>query len=109
MASLALPHKKFTRDEVNRMLETDIFAGQRFDLIDGELIDKMGQGPRHANGVRLVMMLLARAFGIERIIVQAPIEAGPRDREWSQPEPDVAVLASQGRFPSRHPEGTELS
>jgi Uma2 family endonuclease len=110
MATLAqLPHKKFTRDEVNRLLETDIFAGQRFELIDGELIDKMGQGPRHANAIQLLMVYLARVFTLERIMVQAPIEAGPRDQKWSQPEPDVAVLASQGRLPSRHPDGNELA
>jgi Uma2 family endonuclease len=63
MATLAqLPHKKFTRDEVNRLLETDIFAGQRFELIDGELIDKMGQGPRHANAIQL-LMVYARITG----------------------------------------------
>ena len=104
-----LPRKKWTRDEVTRLLETGIFDGQRFELIDGELIDKMGQGPRHANAVRLLMVLLTKLFGIERMLVQAPIEAGPRDQKWSQPEPDVAVLASAGNFPKRHPNGDELS
>jgi Uma2 family endonuclease len=111
MASLLqpLPQGKITREEVNRLLETGYFVGQRFELIDGELINKMGQGPRHANSIHLLMVFLSRAFGIERLLVQAPIEAGPKDQKWSQPEPDLAVLAHKGRFPSRHPEGTELA
>ena len=109
MASLALPHKKFTRDEVNRMLETDIFAGQRFELIDGELIDKMGQSPRHAWTIHRLMVLLADAFGIERVLVQMPIEAGPGDNEWNQPEPDIALLAAEDRSDLRHPDGHELT
>src|SRR4051794_36394872 len=89
-----LRRKRFTRMEVNRMLKSGIFDGQRFELIDGELIDKMGQGPRHANAIHLMMVFLAKAFGIERLRVQVPIETGPRDRKWSQPEPDLVVFAS---------------
>ncbi len=41
----AMPHKKFTPAEVDRMLELGLFEGQRFELIEGDLIDKMGQNP----------------------------------------------------------------
>jgi hypothetical protein len=43
-----LRRKRFTRSEVDRMLEIGILDGQRCELIDGELIDKMGQNPPHA-------------------------------------------------------------
>lgn len=105
----SLPRKKWTREEVDRLLETGIFEGQRFELIDGELIDKMGQGPRHANAIRRINQLLSKFFGVERVQAQLPIEAGPRDRKWSQPEPDLAVLAaSNWDFSARHPSGSEL-
>jgi Uma2 family endonuclease len=75
MATLAqLPHKKFTRDEVNRLLETDIFAGQRFELMDGELIDKIGQKPPHAYWVTELSAALGKAFGPRRIGTQLPHE-----------------------------------
>jgi hypothetical protein len=38
-----LRRKRFTRTEVDRMQQLGIFDGQRCELIDGELIDKMGQ------------------------------------------------------------------
>ena len=34
---------RFTVAEVERMLAAGVFEGRRFELIDGELIDKMGQ------------------------------------------------------------------
>jgi Uma2 family endonuclease len=93
---------------VNRLLESGYFDGQRFELIDGELINKMGQGPRHAYAIQLLLEFLAELFGVRRVLVQAPIEAGPRDQKWSQPEPDITVIAGAKRPADRHPFGHEL-
>lgn len=104
-----LPRKRFTRSEVDQMLDSGIFAGQRFELIDGELIDKMGQKPPHASTIQRCMELLATIFGLARVRVQLPMEAGPADRERSVPEPDVAVLAeTKPDFTRRHTSGREL-
>jgi Uma2 family endonuclease len=104
-----LPLKRFTRDEVEQMLDTGIFAGQRFELIDGELIDKMGQKPAHANAIRFCFAQLLGIFGVGLVEAQLPIEAGPSDRERSVPEPDLAVLAEvKPDFSRRHPNGREL-
>ncbi len=106
---LPLPRKKFTREEVNRLLEEGFFEEQRFELIDGDLIDKMGQKPPHANAIHKLMVQLIEAFGVGRVLIQAPIEAGPRDQKWSQPEPDLAVLSADWKFANRHPGGNELT
>ena len=92
------------------MLEAGFFTGERFELIDGDLIDKMGQNPPHAGAIQLCMALLVKIFGVERVRVQLPIEAGPADRERSVPEPDLAVLAEvKPDFSRRHPNGQELA
>lgn len=106
---LPLPRKKFTREEVNDLLEKGFFVGQRFELIDGDLIDKMGQNPPHANAIVRLMFFLGQFFGLMRMRVQLPMEAGPRDRKWSQPEPDVAVIAESVDLSDHHPEGHELT
>lgn len=91
------------------MLDAGLFAGQRFELIDGDLIDKMGQNPPHASAIRILLTWLTKIFGAERILVQLPTEAGTADQERSLPEPDLAVLAEvKGDYRRRHPRGDEL-
>jgi Uma2 family endonuclease len=105
----APPRKRFTVGEVEQMLEAGLFAGQRLELIDGDLIDKMGQNPPHAYAIRLVFAWLVKILEPERVLVQAPIQAGGLDRKWSLPEPDLAVLSElKDEYRSRHPRGNEL-
>jgi hypothetical protein len=87
------PRKRFTREEVDRLSELGFFDGCRYELIDGDLIDKMGQNPPHARATQLVLTWLAGVFGTQCIRVQLPLEASPADQKRSLPEPDLAVLA----------------
>jgi Uma2 family endonuclease len=105
----ALRRKRFRRSEFDRMLELGLFDGQRCELIDGELIDKMGQDPPHAYAIRALFAWLTALFGADRLLIQSPIEVKPGDSDWSLPEPDVAVLAETGGdYRKRHPRGDEL-
>ena len=100
--------KRFTRSEVDRMQELGFFEGQRCELIEGELIDKMGQNPPHAQAVRRMFARLSPLFSRELMQVQAPIECAVVDRDRSLPEPDVAILAEdKEEFGTRHPRGDE--
>jgi Uma2 family endonuclease len=83
---------RFSRGDVERMLEAGILEGRRFELIEGELIDKMGQKPPHIYVIRVIQTWLASIFGI-RLQVQSALEAAQGDREFSLPEPDLCVLA----------------
>jgi len=101
--------KRFTREEVERLDETGVFAGQRYELIDGDLVDKMGQNPPHVSAIQLLLECLAKFFAVGMIRVQHPMEAAPGDRERSLPEPDVAVLRERKiEHESRHPRGDEM-
>jgi Uma2 family endonuclease len=103
------PRKKFTRDEVEQMLDSGIFAGQRFELIDGDLIDKMGQKQPHVRGIQLVLGWLFSLFGVDRVLGQAPIDAAAEDRERNCPEPDAVLLGEwKPDFGHRPPRGDEL-
>lgn len=105
----ALPRKRFTREDVERMLEAGLFAGQRYELIDGDLINKTGQGSRHAFGIRLCGNWLLRIFEPRRVQIQLPVEAAEDERELSLPEPDVAVLAEwKTEYQDRHPYSHEI-
>jgi Uma2 family endonuclease len=105
----ALPRKRFTREEFERLIESGFFNGQRCELIDGELIDKMGQNPPHAFTIQLAHNWLASLGLTNTIRVQLPIEASAADRDRSVPEPDLSVLIeAKPEFARRFPRGDEL-
>jgi len=102
------PRKRFRREEVERLTEAGAFEGQRVELIDGDLIDKMGQKPPHAATIRRLADLLQRFFDGGRVQVQLPVEVSGRDGETSLPEPDISVLAgADPEHENRHPRGDE--
>jgi Uma2 family endonuclease len=74
------------------MLDLGLFEGKRFELIDGELIDKMGQKPRHAFAIRCLAAWLATLFGFKNVLVQSPIQLAGGERDLNLPEPDLAVV-----------------
>ena len=81
----------------------------RFELIEGELVNKMGQNAPHAQALRLVVVWLTSIFGPRRVQGQLPIEVAQGDRQYNQPEPDVAVLPDlKAEYGTRHPRGDEL-
>jgi hypothetical protein len=95
--------KVWTREEVARLGE--MFAGQRYELIEGDLIDKMGQKPPHAYLISLLNTVLSEAFP-GKIRVQLPISLPAPQGITSEPEPDVLVLhqkSSASAFLHRHP------
>ena len=109
-APVVLPRRKrFTRSEVARLSEVGVFEGQRYELIEGDLIDKMGQNPPHAGTLAWVSLWLAKTFATAVVRCQLPIEVASEDRERSEPEPDCVVPAEPGRvYFERHPRGDEL-
>ncbi len=93
--------KVWTREEAARL--TDLFPGQRYELIEGELIDKMGQKPPHAYLIALLTTLLSHAFA-NRVRVQLPISLPDPEGITSEPEPDLVVLkSSSADYMQRHP------
>ena len=92
------------------MQQTGVLDGQRLELIDGDLLNKMGQNPPHAFVIRALQALLARYFSADSIQVQSPIEVSTGDQRWSLPEPDIAVLTTaKTEYRSRFPRGDELA
>jgi len=105
-----MTRKKLTADEVEQMEEAGLFEDSRFELIDGELIDKMGRKPPHLKAIGLCAKLLRKIFGEDMVHAQAPVSAGAQDRKTSVPEPDVRVLAGdKPDFAYRHPQGPEVA
>lgn len=102
--------KLWTREEVARLLKTGVFDGQRYELIEGELINKMGQNPPHAHVIRLLNDLLAKTFGGSRVQIQLPIHLPGPEGYRTEPEPDVVLLhRNDPVFSSRHPGPSDIA
>jgi Uma2 family endonuclease len=101
-------HRRFTREEANLMEKAGILEG-RFELIAGYLVDKNGQSPTHAYFLHQLYFWLGGIFGLEVLRNQMPIEVAPEDRQWYDPQPDIAVVRENKReYAQRHPRGDEL-
>jgi Uma2 family endonuclease len=99
---------RWTRSQCETIRAAGILTGQ-YELIDGEIISKMGQNPPHPHAVNLILRYLARVIGIERVRVQATIEVGDADPEHNDPEPDLAVTEEPAdAYSQRHPAPDEL-
>ena len=86
----------FNVDEYYRMAQAGIFSeNDRVELIDGEIIEMSPIGSLHAGCVDVLNSLLAQKVGRAAIVrVQGPI----RINEYSEPEPDIALLKLRGDF-----------
>jgi Uma2 family endonuclease len=84
------------------------FLRGRYELIDGEIILKMGQGPRHAYVVNLIMTWLANTFGAARVRIQSTLKV--LDAQYDEPEPDAALTVQPASaYIERHPGPNDVS
>lgn len=91
LPATATGRKRWSRDDC-RFLENAGLLKGRYELIDGEIIVKMGQNPPHAMAVMRVIAYLLRFFHDDNLRTQATMEIRPEDRFANRPEPDVAAL-----------------
>ena len=101
-----LPTRRFTVDEVLRMVEVGILdEDEPLELVDGELLVVPPQSPPHASLTTHLHDELRAVYRDGYVVREAkPLVAGPH----SLPEPDVAVChGSNSDFTARHPRGEE--
>ena len=82
--------RRWTRQQCERLVEKGELTG-RYELIDGEIISKMGQHSPHTIGLMLTGQWLTSVFGYILVRVQAPIVITSRLGDTNEPEPDLAV------------------
>jgi len=86
------PHKLWTRGEVEGLERTGLLDVSRVELIQGELVLKMGKKGPHMRAVMRLMMWLRSVYG-DLLVAQEPsISVHPIDSDISEPEPDAIVL-----------------
>ncbi len=87
-----LPRKKWNRAEVQILETTGVLDGQHLELIEGELLNKMGKGWLHVLATSKLLQALIELFGVAFVVSEAPIDLTPDDNFLNEPEPDIIVL-----------------
>jgi len=101
------PRKPWTREEYEACERAGLWEGQHYELVQGELINKMGKNRRHVLASRCVSHVLGGVFGWQRVIFEGPIDVAPEDHPTSDPEPDIYVLRTT-EFAGNEPTPAEL-
>lgn len=100
--------RRWTRQQCERLVETGQLVG-RYELIDGEIISKMGQKPPHRIVIRLLAEWLIALFGARYVQTEDPIAIPGEEGEMTEPEPDIAVtLGPTTAYRDRHPGPNDL-
>lgn len=82
---------RWTREAVARIEKIGILPA-KFELLDGDIISKMGQGIPHRRAVSSLLKWVYEAWDHDQVQTQATIDVSPEDNPTNAPEPDIAVL-----------------
>ncbi len=95
--------------EACRKMEDIGFLSEKYELIDGEVINKMGQKPPHRIAILYFLRWLTSFLDVLQVQTEAPISVSDADKPYNGPEPDVAVTVQPTDFyRNRHPGGSDL-
>jgi Uma2 family endonuclease len=84
--------KRWTRAECASLEASGLLDQQHLELVEGELIDKMGKNRPHVNASVLIQGWLNTVFGVRFVNPEAPIDVSPEDNPTNEPVPDIIVL-----------------
>ena len=102
------PRKRWTRAEYDE-LSTALLDQQRLELVEGELISKMGKKSPHVNAMMLLQGWLVQVFGVRFVRPEPSIDVAPEDNPTSEPEPDIVVTRlDMSHFLTGNPSPTEI-
>lgn len=98
----------YSVDDYYRMVDAGILRPEsRVELIEGEIIDMVPIGSRHAAAVNRIAQALTLTLG-KRVVVS--IQAPVRLNRYSEPQPDIALLRPRADFyAAAHPGPADLS
>jgi len=102
------PRKRWTRPECKALETSGIWAQQHLELIEGELISKMGKKRPHTNVLILIQDWLIRTFGTQFVNPETPIDVAPEDNPTNEPEPDLIVLTRPSHEFKDNPQPSDL-
>ena len=89
---LAPPRKRWTRYECEQLAATGLLDLSQLELIEGELITKMGKKRPHMIVEGGLTMWIAEVFGLLFLQADGTLDVGPQDNPTNEPMSDFVVL-----------------
>jgi hypothetical protein len=86
------PRKQWTRSECALLEESGLWDGKHFELIDGQLYNKMGKKRPHVIALTLIRNWLSQRFGGQFIDTEASIDVAPKITQATNPSPTLFFL-----------------
>jgi len=103
------PRKRWTREQFAALETTGLLDKERLELVEGDLISKMGKNRPHVNSFMLMLFWLVETFGKQFVNAEAPIDVSPEDNPSNEPEPDLIVLNREClTFLSANPQPSDI-
>ena len=104
------PRKLWTRAELAAFNDAGLWTDQHLELIEGELISKMGKNRPHILALVNMMRWLVDVFGWDRVNPEAPTDVAPQDNPTNEPQPDLIVFRQvASHFQSAVPRPDDLA
>lgn len=103
------PRKRWTREQCAPLEASGLFEQEKLELVDGELISKMGKSGPHVKALTWMLIWLQQTFDARFVNAQAPIDVSPADNASNEPEPDLIVLKRDFATFDSNPQPQDLS
>ncbi len=87
-----IPRKIWTREDAHTLADLGFPNASKLELINGDLIDRMGKKRPHVIWLSLLATWLRVTFGDENVESESPTDVANEDNTHSEPEPDLKVL-----------------
>lgn len=87
------PRKQWTRAECDQLGTLGLPDFDQYELINGELVRKMGKNNPHVRALILLGEWLRSVFGLRQVAQGATMDVAAADNPTSAPEPDAIALA----------------
>jgi Uma2 family endonuclease len=94
--------RRWTVEECDTLRNIGLLEG-KYELIEGIILEKMGQSGRHARTIRALFNALLRLFSGEQMLIQLPIRIPNALGQYNEPLPDVAVTKEGYRAYKENP------
>lgn len=102
------PRKRWTRKQCEPLEAKGIWAQERLELVNAELITKLGRDPAIYFSLHALRRLLDEVFTPRHVYTEIPIDVAAADNPTNEPEPDLVVLKEEIRDFASNPQPSHI-